>query len=100
MSKEFFSAIKVHSIASFIMALKDRFGNIFVDSKDVEATCYEFNQALYKAPTPTHQIEQTREEVLDKIPTKFTNGMNEVLQMPIIELELLKVAKVMAQMGW
>jgi hypothetical protein len=92
MNKDFFSAIKIRSIASFIMALKDQFGNIFVDSKDVEATCYEFNQALYKVPTPTHQIEQ--------IPTKFTNGMNEVLQMQIIEPELLKVVKVMAQMGW
>jgi len=100
MSKEFFSTIKVCSTASFIMALKDQDGNILTDSKDVEATCYEFNQALYKAPTPTHQIEQTMEEVLKQIPTKFTNGMNEVLQILITKLELLKVAKVTAQMGW
>jgi hypothetical protein len=79
MSKDFFSAIKVCSTIPLIMALKDRDGNILTDSKDVEATCYEFNQALYKAPTPTHQTQQTREEVLKHIPTKFTNGMNEVL---------------------
>jgi hypothetical protein len=78
------------------MALKDWDGNILTNSKDVEAICYEFNQALYKGPTPTHQIEQTREEVLEQIPTKFTNGMNKVLQMPITKHELLNVAKVMA----
>ncbi len=96
MSKFFFSTIKIHSTASFVMALKDWDGNILIDNKDVEATCYKFNQVLYKAPTPTQQIEQISEKVLQQIPIKFTNGMNEVLQMPIIELELLKVAKVMA----
>lgn len=82
------------------MALKDQDGNILTDNKDVEATCYEFNPTLYKAPTPTHQIEQTREKVIKQIPTKFTNGMNEVLQMIITKPKLLKVAKVMAQMRW
>jgi hypothetical protein len=89
MSKEFFFAIKVRSTTSLIMALKDRDGNILINNKDVEAFCYEFNQTLYKAPTPTHQIEQTKEEVLKRIPTK-------VLQMEITKLEHLKVVEVMA----
>ncbi len=100
MNKEFFFVIKVCSTTSFIMALKDQDGNILTDYKDVEATCYEFNQTLYKAPTPTHQIEQTREKIIKQIPTKFTNGMNEVVQMLITKPKILKVAKVMAQMRW
>jgi hypothetical protein len=39
-SKEFFFAIKEHSGASLIMALKDQSTNIFLYSKDVEATSY------------------------------------------------------------
>jgi hypothetical protein len=79
MSKEFFFAIKEHSIDSFITTMKDQDRNILTNNKDVEATCYEFYQALYKAPTPIHQIEQTTKEILEQIPTKFTYGMNKVL---------------------
>jgi hypothetical protein len=56
-----------------------------------------FNRALYKAPTPIHQIEQTMKEILEQIPTKFIDGMNEVLWMPIIEPKLLKAAKAMVR---
>jgi hypothetical protein len=79
MNKDFFFAIKERSTTSFITTMKDHDGNIFIDSKDMEATCYEFYQALYKDPTPIHQTKQTTKERLEQIPTKFTDGMNKVL---------------------
>jgi hypothetical protein len=65
MSKGFFFAIKECSIASFITTMKDWDGNIPTDNKDMEATCYELYQTLYKAPTPIHQTKQTTKEILE-----------------------------------
>jgi hypothetical protein len=42
MNKEFFFTIKERSTTSFIMTMKDWDRNILTNSKDVEATCYEF----------------------------------------------------------
>jgi hypothetical protein len=97
MNKDFFFAIKEPSTTSFIITMKDWDGNIFIDSKDMEATCYEFYQALYKAPTPIHQTKQTMKENLEQIPTKFIDRMNKVLQMPIIEPKFLKATKAMVR---
>jgi len=70
MSKGFFFAIKERSIASFITTMKDWDGNIptyskDMEAKDMEATCYELYQTLYKAPTPIHQTKQTTKEILE-----------------------------------
>lgn len=93
-SAEFFKSVRQKNAQAHITKLKDKQGRSFTRREDLEMIYYDFYRDLYKHKDIS---EVALNEVIEGLPTTFTNDMNESLAKDITKNELSIAAMSMAK---
>lgn len=93
-SAEFFKSMRQKNVQAMIIGLRDSYGRIFTERKELDKIFFDFYKNLYQHKEIS---EEALEEVLRGMPSIFTNAMNKSLAWDIMERKLTIVVNAMTK---